>query len=69
MTEAEEICANKLLLVGKEAQNSSTRQKAKRAIPPRVQSQDTTENHPDDTCLVVFYNQAISVRVLLFTCN
>ena len=69
MTEAEEICANKLLLVGKEAQNSSARQKAKRAIPPRAQSQDTTENHPDDTCLVVFYNQAISVRVLLFTCN
>ena len=30
---------------------------------------DTTENHRDNTCLVVFYNQAISVRVLLFTCN
>lgn len=67
MTKAEEMCANKLLLVGKEARNSSARQKAKREITKTTF--DTTEKHPDDTCLVVFYNQAISVRVLLFTCN
>ena len=54
MTKAEEMCTNKLLLVGKEARNSSARQKAKRAITKTTL--DTTENHPDDTCLVVFYN-------------
>ena len=47
--------------------NSSARQKAKCAITKTTL--DTTENHRDNTCLVVFYNQAISVRVLLFTCN
>ena len=67
MTKAEEMCANKLILVGKKAQNSSARQKAKRVITKTTL--DTTEKHPDDTYLFVFYDQAISVRVLLFTCN